>query len=820
MTRVSLVGRDATIEAALRVFDEGHRWVGLFGPPGVGKSRVLEAIAVATGDRFDAAIVVRPGSPTRDELTDALAFQLGIALAGGDQWGRLVEVLKRRGRLFVGIDDLDDPSPLEPDLRVLVEATTDLVCVVASGRTPALPGIVPIELRPLSLDSDRDRPSDAAVLFRRLALAAAPEQTSGDTRARIESIAGELEGMPAAIELAAAMLRTMTLDELHESLQASRVRAGVLHASVERIAESVAHAWSLLADEERHALASLTACETGFSIALAAETIGIGRERAASLLELFRSRSLVVTRIARGRMRFDMLRDVRRSVRRHAGAATLEAAAARHLAALAKRLPDLGRAWIIAGDASALAQIREDESSIEAVIRDPRASPEERLACGVALAAARVEASPHAALAILDHVERGATPSSIGRLVRALATFQIGRAEALAATLASLRAIGDDPEIEIVRLIFESALERGRGREELAMARAEQARERALDVGHRALEAWADLALSHAALRAGEVDRAHHLARGAAYVVEETRHARLRTEMHLLLAVCELHASRPHDAAAHLRDAIASAVEVGDVRSEVASHVLLAWAAAFDGTSFAERLVLRAEHRAREAGLESDRLLAIARALLSDRPGPLLEALVEASALAGDAPVHRLASAVLSRVEPARAPSDLGAGVLLEPVGGEDLERATRLALGHREPAVGPHARWVARWVEGRPLSDAPRPAASSNSLLVRRDGRAFRRPPGEWIPLPKGSPVCNVLVCLAESGARMPGRRVPLEVLIERGWPGERILQRAARSRAYMAISKLRNDGLRELLLRDEDGYFLDPSVEVALVD
>jgi hypothetical protein len=46
--------------------------------------------------------------------------------------------------------------------------------------------------------------------------------------------------------------------------------------------------------------------------------------------------------------------------------------------------------------------------------------------------------------------------------------------------------------------------------------------------------------------------------------------------------------------------------------------------------------------------------------------------------------------------------------------------------------------------------------------------------------------------------------------------WRGDRALHEPARHRVYVALSTLRDLGLRDVLLHDLDGYLLDPAVEL----
>jgi hypothetical protein len=61
-----------------------------------------------------------------------------------------------------------------------------------------------------------------------------------------------------------------------------------------------------------------------------------------------------------------------------------------------------------------------------------------------------------------------------------------------------------------------------------------------------------------------------------------------------------------------------------------------------------------------------------------------------------------------------------------------------------------------------------------------------------------------------------MPGRPVPVDALLDAGWPGESPLPEAAMNRLYVAMNRLRHLGLRDVLERAGDGYRLkiDPKM------
>jgi tetratricopeptide (TPR) repeat protein len=76
-----------------------------------------------------------------------------------------------------------------------------------------------------------------------------------------------------------------------------------------------------------------------------------------------------------------------------------------------------------------------------------------------------------------------------------------------------------------------------------------------------------------------------------------------------------------------------------------------------------------------------------------------------------------------------------------------------------------------------------------------------------------------RLLVALTTARRATPGKPLTREALLQRAWPGERILPRAGASRIYVSILELRDLGLRDLLQSESGGYLLDPDVSVVTV-
>ncbi len=128
----------------------------------------------------------------------------------------------------------------------------------------------------------------------------------------------------------------------------------------------------------------------------------------------------------------------------------------------------------------------------------------------------------------------------------------------------------------------------------------------------------------------------------------------------------------------------------------------------------------------------------------------------------------------------------------------------------------------IARRMLARAIAaaDAPGRGAltdTSEVLLVGDDGRWFQRPGGGPVDLSTRRALRLMLMGLTSHRIDHPGAALSLDQLFEAGWPGERIATSAAHRRVYTAIGTLRDVGLRDLLLRRDDGYLLSPEVPVS---
>lgn len=272
------VGREPELARMAALLAEA-RLITLTGPGGAGKTRLaIEAAAAltnrtGTGARSSAG---RP-SPSTDvcfvelapvadgqqipyAVLTALGVREGFRSRAADSTDRLLGALENRAVLLV----LDNCEHLVEDaarVSALVLAACPGVRVLATSRESlGITGEVLVPVPPL-------RPEPAERLFLDRARAVRP---GFDGHARVPDICAALDGLPLAIELAAARLRTLTPDELAERLddrfrllsRGDRSKAP-RHRTLRAVVE---WSWELLDEEERELARRLTVFSGGATL--------------------------------------------------------------------------------------------------------------------------------------------------------------------------------------------------------------------------------------------------------------------------------------------------------------------------------------------------------------------------------------------------------------------------------------------------------------------------------------------------------------------------------------------------------------------------
>jgi predicted ATPase/DNA-binding SARP family transcriptional activator len=224
----SIVGRDDDLAVATAAV-HAHRIVTLVGPAGVGKTTLAAETARSLVPAMpDGAWLVELAPlRTAGAVLPAVASALGMRRVGtGDDGDRdALGILRERlhgARLLVVLDNAEHLVPeLGPVVRALAETGVGVNVLLTSRRPLGLPGEAVVPVRPLDPDS-------AEQLFMARAAAALPDWVADAAeRDAVSDICRHLDGLPLAVELAAARLRALSAADIAERLErATRQQAG------------------------------------------------------------------------------------------------------------------------------------------------------------------------------------------------------------------------------------------------------------------------------------------------------------------------------------------------------------------------------------------------------------------------------------------------------------------------------------------------------------------------------------------------------------------------------------------------------------------
>lgn len=270
----AIVGRERELARLLALVDDDEqRLITVTGRGGVGKSRLaLEAAAVvAASDLRDVVWVPLRSIRDPEAVPDELAGALGVRTNGAGATDALARRLQRSATLLV-LDDAEHLVAAGPAVSELVGRCPRLTVVVTSQTRLGLADERVLELAPLPVPEDDVSRSPAVDLY--LARAAAVADRPDDHLAAVADLCRRLEGLPLAIELAAARAGTLRAADVVARLDEApldTLRRGPRDALGRHPDLRTAIAWTvgLLADEERALLYRLAAVPDPFDLDVA-----------------------------------------------------------------------------------------------------------------------------------------------------------------------------------------------------------------------------------------------------------------------------------------------------------------------------------------------------------------------------------------------------------------------------------------------------------------------------------------------------------------------------------------------------------------------
>jgi predicted ATPase/DNA-binding winged helix-turn-helix (wHTH) protein len=322
----SFVGRTREIEEVKRLLKR-NRLVTLVGMGGVGKTRVALQVASEVLDQYpDGAWLVEFGSVSDARLVpNSIAEVLGIQDRGGEPPVRTLGRHLRARQVLLVLDTCEHVIAEAASLVAALLAEAPNSHVLATSREALnVDGEQQFPLQPLSLPSDAASleevaRAEAVQLFVERARLQQPGFTlTQDVLASVAAICSSLEGIPLAIELAAARLSSLSLEEIGRRLgdrfgllaagpRASPRRQKTLRATLD---------WSydLLDEQEQRTVRRLAVFAGGFTLEAALRVGGEPTMKDAAMLDLLAAlvaRSLVIADATEAGTRYRMLDTMR-----------------------------------------------------------------------------------------------------------------------------------------------------------------------------------------------------------------------------------------------------------------------------------------------------------------------------------------------------------------------------------------------------------------------------------------------------------------------------------------------------------------------------
>ncbi|TML51870.1 MAG: hypothetical protein E6G15_11935, partial [Actinobacteria bacterium] len=554
-----LVGRGRELREICELVAGGARLVTLTGPGGVGKTRLALQAAAELLDQFrDGAFFVPLAAQTDPELVlPAVAQTLGVTSAGI----QTLEAYIADKELLLVLDNLEQVLDAAPQLAELCSQGDGLRVLATSREALRLSGESVYPVPPLSIEDE------AVELFAVRAQAASPDFELAANVETVRELCARLDGLPLAVELAAARIATMTpeamLDRLGDRLKLLAGGARDVPERQRTIRDTLEWSYELLTDEERDLFSRLGVFAGGFTLEAAEDVCDADLDVLGSLV----AKSLV--RHAEGR--YSMLETIRDYARERLGG-DLDDTAERHAAHM---LALAETAWRekVERDAYWLGRLAPELDNIRVAL-DWLADhdPERRL---------RLAASTGWAWLMLSHLREGRSELEAAleldggdAWARALALAWEGQCAAYlgdsetglrqeTAALELFRSLDD--RLEEARTLGLRAWANFFGGD-LASARKDAEESLAL---HRSLGDPLEITnaistLAQILVAEGDVNAVEPLAREALETTRELGSVRIEHFAHHFLGDCALIRGEPAGAAPHYRRSLETAVEIGD----------------------------------------------------------------------------------------------------------------------------------------------------------------------------------------------------------------------------------------------------------------
>ena len=324
-----LVGREREVGAVRqRLMQPEVRLLTLTGVGGTGKTRLALQVAAELLESFQDGVWFVNLAPIRDPnlVISAIATTLGLREAGGQPVLETVQAFLQDKQLLLLLDNFEHVLPAAGVVAALLREAAHLKVLVTSRSPLHLQGEREYPVPPLELPNPQRLPPlerlqqyEAIKLFIQAAQAVRPDfQVTNANAPAVAEICAQLDGLPLAIELAAARSKLLPPEALLARLQ-SRLRlltggARDLAARHQALRSTIDWSYELLPAHEQRLFARLAVFVGGWSIEAATAVCDVDDEMPVEMLDALQSlldKSLITPAEGDDEPRFTMLETIR-----------------------------------------------------------------------------------------------------------------------------------------------------------------------------------------------------------------------------------------------------------------------------------------------------------------------------------------------------------------------------------------------------------------------------------------------------------------------------------------------------------------------------
>jgi predicted ATPase/transcriptional regulator with XRE-family HTH domain len=322
-----LVGREREVQSGAALLQRANvRLVTLVGPPGAGKTRLSLALAEALKADFVHGACFVPLAPVSDPalVLPAIAHALQVRESAGIPLTQTLHDFLRHKELLLILDNFEQVLEAAPAVGELLSAAPAVKALVSSREPIRLYGEYEFPVPPLAVPDLKYLPTadllemyPAVELFVQRAQAVRSTFTVDAQNATlIAQICGWLDGLPLAIEMAAAQIKWQTpaalLAQLRQKLMALTGGPRDLTPRQQTLRGAIDWSYNLLGKQERRLFLSLAVVNDGCIAADAAALSGIDPAECESLLHGLVEKSLLQCEVdGAGEARYMMLQVMR-----------------------------------------------------------------------------------------------------------------------------------------------------------------------------------------------------------------------------------------------------------------------------------------------------------------------------------------------------------------------------------------------------------------------------------------------------------------------------------------------------------------------------